>query len=111
LYSTLHAGGITSLLEAMALGKAIIVSNSIGLRDYIRHEDNCLVVECGDPTALRASIIRLLSNPDECARLGRGARQYVERESSQAVHAGRLGSVLAELVSPGRGRVRVENTV
>jgi len=99
LHSMLHAGGITTLLEAMAAGKPIIVSSSIGLRDYIRHEDNCLAVECGDASALRAAILRLLNDPDECARLGRSARQFVERESSHAVHTQRLSATLFELLS------------
>jgi glycosyltransferase involved in cell wall biosynthesis len=100
LHSTLHAGGISTLLEAMAVGKPIIVSNSIGLRDYIRHEENCLAVECGDASTLRTAIKRLLNDPAECARLGRSARQYVERESSHAVHAQRLSATLTEVISP-----------
>lgn len=81
------AGGVTAFLEAAAMGRAIVVSASPGLADYARHEETCLVVPAGDAAALRGAIGRLLGDAGLRARLGAGARGFVERHCSHAAHA------------------------
>ena len=97
LHDTLHPGGITTLLEAFACGKAVVVSDSRGVRDYLHHEENCLTVPCNDADALRNAILRLASDGELRALLGRNARAYAERELSQAVHVRRLAAAFAAL--------------
>lgn len=92
-----HPGGITTLLEAFACGRPVVVSNSSGVRDYLRHEENCLVVPCGDAPALRAAIERLLSDESLQDRLARGARAYAEAELSQERHARKLAYAIRML--------------
>lgn len=97
LKDMLHPGGITTLLEAYACGKAVVVSDSRGVRDYLHHEENCLVVPCGDAAALRAATLRLLNDDALRQRLGRAARAYAEQELSQGRHAGRLLDAIRRL--------------
>ena len=52
----LNASGVTALGEAFAMGKALIVSASDSVRDYLAPEENCLVVPPSDADALRAAI-------------------------------------------------------
>lgn len=92
-----HPGGITTLLEALACGKAVVASDSRGVRDYLHHEQNCLVVPCGDVGALREAILRLRNDPELRRRLGRNARAYAEKELSQPVHAERLAAAIRSL--------------
>lgn len=99
LKDMLHPGGITTLLEAFACGKAVVVSNSKGVRDYLRDEENCLVVPGEDPLALRAAVERLLGDPALRERLGQGARAYAEAELSQDRHAQRLANAICGLDS------------
>lgn len=81
------AGGVTAFLEAAAMGRAIVVSRSPGLADYALHEETCLVVPAGDPAALREAVERLRGDAGLRARLGAGARAFVEEHCSHAAHA------------------------
>lgn len=94
----LTASGIGTLLEAMATGKALIVSDSPGIRDYVAHDETALVVPCGDAPALRAAILRLLHEPATRARLGAAARRFVEQHCTYAVHVAKLAAALRDLV-------------
>jgi glycosyltransferase involved in cell wall biosynthesis len=98
--------GVTTILEAMAMGKAVIVTATQGqsdvledrravvrgvsprpvslLRDLakrqgIRLEPNGFYVPPGDATALRRAIVYLLDHPEERARLGMAGRHTAER--------------------------------
>jgi hypothetical protein len=99
LNDTLHPGGITTLLEAYACGKAIAVSDSRGVRDYLFHEKTCLVVPCGDADAFREAVMRLLADEELRARLANGARSFAERELSQAAHADKLVAMIRRLAA------------
>jgi len=93
------ASGIGTLLEAMAMGKPVIVSDSPGIRDHILPDETALVVPCGDPAALRAAIQRLLGDPGLRDRLGRAARAYIEANCSYKVVGTRMAEYLRALVS------------
>lgn len=92
------ASGIGTVLEAMACGKALIVSDSPGIRDYVAHDDTALVVPCGDAGALRSAIERLRREPDTRARLGAAARRFVEQHCTYAAHTAKLAGALRDLV-------------
>ena len=96
-----NASGVTTLLEAMALGKPVIASESPGLRDYLRSDETCLAVPCGDAAAMAAAIRRL--REDACLRghLGTGAREHVTRYCSPAAQAAALDGILRRLPAPG----------
>jgi glycosyltransferase involved in cell wall biosynthesis len=99
---TKNASGISTILEAAAMGKAVIVSDSDGIRGFVRHDETGLVVPANDPISLREAIGRLLREPETCDRLGREARRYVERTASPAIFAERLATAFRAL---GRHRV------
>jgi glycosyltransferase involved in cell wall biosynthesis len=54
------------LLEAMAMGKAIIATEVDGTREIVEHERNGLLIQPGDVSALTAALIRLAK--DEALR-------------------------------------------
>lgn len=97
LKDTIHPGGITALLEAFACGKAVIASQSRGIRDYLHDGENCLMVPSENPEALQAAIVRLLEDTELRVRLGRNARAYAAAELSQKRHAQRLVTALRAL--------------
>jgi glycosyltransferase involved in cell wall biosynthesis len=70
--------GVTTITEAMAMGKAVIVTRTRGQVDVVRDGESGLYVPPGDADALRAAIARLLNNPDEAERMGRAGRALVE---------------------------------
>ncbi|HET7486301.1 MAG TPA: glycosyltransferase family 4 protein [Acidimicrobiales bacterium] len=71
--------GITTVLEAMSMGRALVISATAGLAGVIEHERTGLVVPPEDPGALRAAVRRLLDDPAERQRLGKAARAEAER--------------------------------
>lgn len=90
LHNSLHAGGVNSILESMAMGKATIVSDSEGIKDFVRDGETAIMVKPGDSDELRNAAIYLANNPKEAERIGRNARRTVEERFSLSKFAERL---------------------
>ena len=58
-------------LEAMACAAPVVLTDSGGVREYARHEENCLMVPPRDPVALADAMLRVLTEPDLAERLRR----------------------------------------
>jgi len=71
--------GVTCILEAMAMGKAVICSRVAGQRDVIVEGTTGLYVPPGDPRALRGAIEHLWTHPEIASRMGREGRARIER--------------------------------
>lgn len=70
--------GLTSILEAMAMGKPVICSQAVGQVDVIQDGVTGIFVPPGDPEALRREIINLWNNPRRAEEMGKAARRYIE---------------------------------
>lgn len=70
--------GITTIIEAMAMGKAVIATRTQGQVDVIREGVDGLYVPPGDPRALRQAIEYLVLHPEKAARMGRAGREQAE---------------------------------
>jgi len=68
------------LLEACAVGRAIVTTDIPGCRDVVREGENGLLVPPQDAAALAAAIRRLLGDPQERTRMGMAGRVRAERE-------------------------------
>ncbi len=68
--------GHVTLVAAMHLGKAYVITESAGIRDYAKDGFNALTVRYGSLDDLVGAIVRLWDNPQLCAQLG-GKRQAV----------------------------------
>jgi glycosyltransferase involved in cell wall biosynthesis len=71
--------GITTILEAFAMGKPVIATETAGQVDVLKPGINCIQVPPFDATALRAAIAELWNDPEECRRLGAAGRELVVR--------------------------------
>lgn len=71
--------GVTVILEAMAMGKAVICSRTRGQVDVIDEGVTGLYVPVGDADALRSAILSLWNDPSRAQHMGRNARAYVEK--------------------------------
>jgi glycosyltransferase involved in cell wall biosynthesis len=89
---TLNVSGVGSILETMAMGKALIVSDNPVIRDFIIPNETCLVVPIGDVEAMRSAVNLLDTNPEMARRLGEAGRAFVESRFAKAVFAQRLGA-------------------
>lgn len=71
--------GQSVLLQAMAMGKAVIATRTSGTIDYIIHMENGMFVEPADPTGLKEAIDMLLRDAGLRKRLGENARESVRK--------------------------------
>ncbi|UVW29935.1 glycosyltransferase [Massilia sp. H6] len=95
-----HAEGLPmAMLEAMAAGKAVVVTGVGGMPDAVRDGVNGMLVPPGDVQALAAALARLLENEQERQRLGERARATIEQEFASGVVIGRLSEVYEQLRS------------
>lgn len=67
------------VLEAMALGTAVLVSDHGPLRELVTHEVNGELFTSGDAVALKARLRALATDPRARDRYAVSARAYVER--------------------------------
>lgn len=73
------------LLDALAMGKAVVATDVNGTRDYVTDGETALVVPPGDPEALQAALVRLSSEPDLRRALGQRARTTARSENGVSV--------------------------
>jgi glycosyltransferase involved in cell wall biosynthesis len=93
-----EGGGLTALLEAMAMGRPVVASDRAILHDYVEDGVDALLVPPEDPPALRAAIERVLGDPELASSLGAAARARVERSHTSPGFAARLAPVLRSVV-------------
>ncbi|MGI4952964.1 MAG: glycosyltransferase family 4 protein [Janthinobacterium lividum] len=80
------SAGQMVFIQAMALGRPLVVTATPTVGDYLVDGVNALLVPLGDVAALRAAVERLLHDPALAAALGRQARLDYERLLSGDVH-------------------------
>jgi glycosyltransferase involved in cell wall biosynthesis len=71
--------GITTVLEAFAMGRPVVCTDVPGQAGVLEDGVNCLLVPPGDPASLRAAVERLWNDIPLCRRLGAAGRALVER--------------------------------
>ena len=88
--------GQSVTLQAMACGKAVILSRTRGLWSHqlMRHMENCYLVPAGDSAALRAAIAHLSRDHHLRKQIEQAARQVVEKHFSSDLMADRIGKIL-----------------
>jgi glycosyltransferase involved in cell wall biosynthesis len=104
--------GIITILEAMAMGKAVIVSRTRGqsgavsgslfhdgiftdIGEHAWSEDTGIYVPPADAHALRAAMAYLLENPGIAQSMGEAGRRYVLANATTAHFAQRLAAMIA----------------
>jgi glycosyltransferase involved in cell wall biosynthesis len=68
-----------ALLEAMALGRAVVATRVGGSPEVVEDGESGILVQAGEPRALADAIRSLLEDPSRRDRLGEGARRRAGR--------------------------------
>jgi glycosyltransferase involved in cell wall biosynthesis len=79
-----NPGGISSLLEAMAMGRPVVASETGTSREVLTDGETGLLVPPSDPAALRTALQTLLLDAALAARLGAAARRRIEQSYGMA---------------------------
>jgi glycosyltransferase involved in cell wall biosynthesis len=90
LYAVDFQAGVTAILEAMAMERAVICSHTAGQSDIVVDGQTGLYVPPGDAESLRAAILKLLAAPEQARAMGKAGRRTVEAELSLDRYATRL---------------------
>jgi glycosyltransferase involved in cell wall biosynthesis len=123
-----NQAGVTTILEAMAVGKPVVVSQSLGQTDVVEDrrsgsrglprprrtsllrlvalesgvdpEPNGFYVPPGEPEALRRAIVYLVERPDERAQLGAAGRRAAEELLTVDQFAARVRAIVVGGLEP-----------
>jgi glycosyltransferase involved in cell wall biosynthesis len=97
-----HAEGLPmAMLEAMAAGKAVVVSQVGAIPEAVADHDNGLLVPPHDVPALAAALSALLGDDALRSRLAQRARATVIQRFSTEVVIGKLSAIYRELAAAG----------
>jgi len=77
----LHSGGQQTYLNAMTMGKPVIVADDCGADEYIENGVDGIVVAPGDEAALRDAILRVYTDPSYAELMGKRAARRAENFS------------------------------
>jgi glycosyltransferase involved in cell wall biosynthesis len=75
----LHPGGEQSYLNAMAMGKLVVVAADFGADEYITNGVDGMVVPAGNSAALRDCLLNLLANRLDVEAMGSAAKRTAGR--------------------------------
>lgn len=95
LKETDFQAGVTTILEAMAMGKAVVATRTTGQTDVITDGENGLSVAPGDAAGWQDAISRLRGDAALRERLGRSGRRWVEDHASLHLWAERVACAIA----------------
>src|SRR5262249_55002044 len=91
-----------SVAEAQASGLPVVATAIGGVAESVRDGETGLLVPPRDPEALAAAILRLIEQPDECARMGRAGRRLAEGQYDAEMLHDRLEAVYRKCMGPSR---------
>jgi glycosyltransferase involved in cell wall biosynthesis len=77
-----------ALLEAMAVGKAVVATRVGGIPEFVRDGSNGILVEPNDPDALAEALCKMVTDASRRERMGMAGKQIV-LEGFTALHQGR----------------------
>jgi Glycosyltransferase len=104
LYENDFQAGVTTLLEAMSMGKAVIVTQTTGQTDVVTDGENGITVAPGDVEGWRAALRRLLGDEALRQRLGDNARAWVETHATLDHWVQNVVSALQASAAPAAAR-------
>jgi glycosyltransferase involved in cell wall biosynthesis len=98
--------GQVVILEAMALGKPVIATETVGTLDYIENGITGILVPIGDKGALRKAIHDLIRSPSLEEDLARNGLEKVRRDHTFESYVGRILLAAEELVRETQPNLR-----
>lgn len=89
------------VLEAMALGKPVIATRTLGPEELIEDDRTGVLLKAGDVDALYSALLDLVTNGDRRHALGRAARDSVRTRFSSEVLAAPLAALYQRVADAG----------
>jgi glycosyltransferase involved in cell wall biosynthesis len=89
-----EGGGLTALLETLAMARPLVATDRPILHDYVTDGETALLVPPEEPEALAKAIRRVLEDAELARRLGAAGRARVEAELTTRHFAERIAPIL-----------------
>jgi len=80
--SSIREGMANAVLEAMAAGKPVVATDVGGNAEMISHKISGCIVPGKDFRSISTAILDFLKNPETAAKMGKAAREKIEKEFS-----------------------------
>jgi len=100
-------GSPLKVFEYMACGKPVITTRVNPITRIVEHGETGLLVSAGDFKALAEAIVRLIENPRLAERIGKAAREEVEKNYSWKTFAKKLANILVEVMGNVNEEIQV----
>ena len=96
-----YSGATTVLLQAMAMGKPVVVSRTPAIASGygLADGENCVLVEPSDEPAFEQALLGVLADDVHAAAIGAGARRLVETKLSWTRYVDAIHAALAAAVA------------
>jgi hypothetical protein len=94
-----RSSGQTTYVNAMARGKALVITDAPGVRDYVADGQAGVIVPPGDSARMADAVRGLLEDPARRLSLGRAAREHALQELTMTQYAERLLAIAAEAIA------------
>jgi glycosyltransferase involved in cell wall biosynthesis len=93
-----YSGATTTLLQAMAYGKPVVVSRTAAIAEgyHLADGENVRLVAPGDSAAFEGALVDLLDDPQAATAMGARARDTAERHLSWGRYVDALHELLSE---------------
>lgn len=98
VHPSLQEGFSNAIIEAMAAGRPVVVTDVGGNREAVTDGVNGLVVPPSDADALRAAMMRLLDHPELAARMGQAGQERARADFNLAAMVARYEEIYERLV-------------
>jgi hypothetical protein len=96
-----YCAGVTSICESMCMGKPVVVTNSVGIVDYVNEGVSGFIVPVGDATAMRHAIESVWRDPERRAEIGTRNREYAEKHLAVEAYVARVAGLYG--MAPQKG--------
>ncbi|MFI3213619.1 MAG: glycosyltransferase family 4 protein [Eubacteriales bacterium] len=92
-----YSFGQMTLLQQMAMGKAVIVAKVHSMVDYVKDKENVLLYEAENVSHLYEKMKMLLEDKNMCVKLGSQAKEYIQNENNEEIMAGLIEAYLEKV--------------
>ena len=87
-----------TVVEYFAAGKPVVTTDAGGVAEMVKHEENALLIPCGDGEQLYDKIISLIENPELRKKLGQNAMKTIEQGFSEDIMIENLETLLKNIL-------------
>ncbi len=102
LHTSLYEGMPNAVMEAMAYGKPVVMTDVNGARELSDGGKHAVIIPPADAGAIAEAVTEVLSEPGKFAKRAQEAKKYVRATYSQESMISKLESFLKEIINSAK---------